>query len=169
MDTVKDAMTERVVCIPAQATLEQAARILIDNHVSGAPVVDGSEHLVGVLSEFQLLVLAYNPMSKCEPVSQYMTKDVVSVGPEATLSAVANLLIVRRIRRIPVVSENRIVGIISRSDLLRHALKNKRVAKQMSQIIETGLADAGQNQSSPVAAVDIAPPDDCQSHVNPQG
>jgi tRNA nucleotidyltransferase (CCA-adding enzyme) len=166
MDTVKEAMTERVVCIPAHATLEQAARILIENHVSGAPVVDGSEHLVGVLSEFQLLVLAYNPMSKCEPVSQYMTKDVVSVGPDTTLSEVANLLIVRRIRRIPVVSENRILGIISRSDLLRHALKNKRVAKQMSQIMATGLADAGQNQS-PVTAVDVAPPGDCQSHANP--
>ena len=119
MRRARDVMNTDVVAICADATVEQAIRSLLEHNVSGAPLVDEQGGLVGIVSEFQLLEAIYRPEVKQEQVRNLMTKDVITVAEDATLSEVANLLLLHRIRRVPVVRDGKMVGVISRRDLLR--------------------------------------------------
>lgn len=123
MYQVKDVMCTRLVSVPPEATVEQAIRVLMDNHVSGAPVIDREGQLRGIISEYQLLEVVYDPELKAAPVRDFMTKDVITIEETALLATVANLFILHRIRRVPVVSGDRVVGVVSRRDLLRYILE----------------------------------------------
>lgn len=125
MRHAQDVMSRNVVAIRADATVEEAIRSLLEHHVSGAPVVDGQGHLVGIISEFQLLEAVYTPEVKWERVQDLMTKDVVTADEGASVSDVANLLLLHRIRRVPVVRDQNVVGIIARRDLLRYVIQRE--------------------------------------------
>ena len=112
-------MTTDVVTVSASATVEQVARTLIDHKMSGAPVVNDDGYLVGIISEYQLLELIYDPNLTTKPINDLMTNDVITVDIEDSLDEVTNLLVLHRIRRVPVVQDGRPVGIITRGDLLR--------------------------------------------------
>jgi CBS domain-containing protein len=122
MLTARDVMTTDVITIYPEATVEEAIHILLLNQISGAPVVDDDARVLGIVSEFQLLEVVYNADARDENIQAFMTKEVVSVTPDAPLTAVANKLIVHRIRRLAVVEDDRLVGLISRPDLLRYAI-----------------------------------------------
>jgi len=115
-------MTKNVVSVDQDCTVEHAIRTLLEHRISGAPVADGAGNLVGIISEFQLLELIYEPEMRTAPVSRLMTKDVLTVDEQTTLSDVASLFVVHRIRRVPVVRDGRVVGLISRRDVLRRVL-----------------------------------------------
>lgn len=119
MPRARDVMSTDLVVLPENATVEEAIRSLLKHHVSGAPIVDEQGCLVGIVSEFQLLEAIYRPEVKQEQVRDLMTKDVITVREDAALSEVANLLLLHRIRRVPVVREGEMVGIITRRDLLQ--------------------------------------------------
>ena len=92
-------------------------KTLVDNHISGAPVVDESDNLVGVITEFPLMEIIYEPKLKNSRVSELMTKDVITVNEDTLLSDVASIFILHRVRRVPVVRDNHVVGVISRHDV----------------------------------------------------
>ena len=117
-----DVMRTNVITICADATVEDAIRSLLQHDISGAPVVDDQGSLVGIISELQLLEAVYTPEVKERPVRHFMTKDVLTVVESTLLSDVTSLLVLHRIRRVPVVGNGSIVGIITRRDLLRYTL-----------------------------------------------
>ena len=123
MHIAKNVMTESVFSIPADSTVKEAIQILLENAISGAPVVDAEENLVGIVTEFQLLELIYEPELASASISRFMTEDVIAVSESTLLSDVAGILIVKRIRRVPVVRDGRVVGMVARRDLLRHVLE----------------------------------------------
>ena len=123
MYQVRDVMNVDVLTISAKATVEVAIRRLVENHISGMPVVGRDGCLVGIVSEFQLLETLYSPEVRDIPVSDVMTADVLTVTPDAMLSDATNLMVDHRIRRLPVVENGKIVGIVSRRDLLRYTLE----------------------------------------------
>jgi len=123
MRRARDVMIADLLAIRVDATVEEAIRSLLDHRVSGAPIVDEQGCLVGIISEFQLLEAIYRPEVKREQVRDLMTKDVITVSEDAALSEVANLLLLHRIRRVPVVRAGRLVGIVTRRDLLRCTLE----------------------------------------------
>jgi tRNA nucleotidyltransferase (CCA-adding enzyme) len=123
MYQVKDTMNTKVISLRPEATIEEAIRILLTHDVSGAPVIDADGNLCGIISEYQLLEVVYDPDLKAAPVKDFMTKDVLTVDETALLATVANLFIMHRIRRVPVVRDGRVVGIVSRRDLLRYILE----------------------------------------------
>jgi CBS domain-containing protein len=120
----KDAMTTDVVTISPEATIEEAMRLLIDQRISGAPVVDRNGKLVGIISEYQLLEVVYDPELKAQHVSDFMTRNVITVDPEALLASVANMFVLHRIRRLPVVQDGRLIGVIARRDLLQYIIES---------------------------------------------
>ncbi len=99
--------------LSSDTPVENAARSMFENSISGMPVVDDEGRLVGVVSEFDII------SKQGERVSDIMTTDVISVGEDTDAETIARMLTEQRIRRIPVVSEGRVIGIISRSDLVR--------------------------------------------------
>ena len=110
---VSDIMTTNVITVRDGTKVEDAARLLARHRISGLPVVDQSGAPIGVVTEYDLIA------KKGTTVADIMTRDVISVSPETDVDAVAHLLASRRVRRVPVVAGGRLVGIVSRSDLVR--------------------------------------------------
>ncbi len=109
----RDLMTADVRKVEPSTSVEAAARIMFEESISGLPVVDEHNYLVGVVSEFDVLA------KEGATVADIMTRSVVSVGEDTDPEAIARMLIEQHIRRLPVVRDGQVVGIISRSDLIR--------------------------------------------------
>jgi CBS domain-containing protein len=138
----QDIMTRDVATVRPDATLSEAIALMLDRRVSGVPVVAEDRTLVGVLTEGDLLRRAETGTEKTHSrfvdfilgpgrlaaeyvransrqVSDLMTTDVVTVEAGTPLAEVVALMETRRIKRVPVVRDGAMVGLLSRSDLLR--------------------------------------------------
>lgn len=137
----KDVMTSAVVTIPPDATLREAIERMVSCRISGMPVVGGDGKLVGMLTEGDLvrrtemgteaprrrwLELLLGPASGADEYSRthglrvqdVMSPHVVTVGPGASLPQVVRLMEEHDIKRVPVVENDKVVGIVSRADLV---------------------------------------------------
>ncbi|RKR38572.1 CBS domain-containing protein [Paraburkholderia sp. BL17N1] len=137
-----DVMTSNVISVTPEMTVREVARIFVDNGISGAPVVDADGHVAGMISEGDLLRRTeigtdertrtswLDFWSASEEARDYikthavnvrdvMTTDVVTVQPETQLGEVAGILETRRIKRVPVTNAGRLVGIVSRANLVQ--------------------------------------------------
>jgi CBS domain-containing protein len=126
MTAIRDIMTNRVAAIRPETTLAQAVEFLVEHHVGGAPVVDDGA-LVGVVSESALIDIVFDADVWDAPVSRYMTREVQVVKPDDPLSRAAQLFALHSFRWLPVVKDGKLVGIISRRDLMHHALRSKEL------------------------------------------
>ncbi|HJQ79303.1 MAG TPA: CBS domain-containing protein [Lacipirellulaceae bacterium] len=127
MLTAGAIMTSDVLTLGPDSSIEEAIETLLAREISGLPVVDAAGRLVGVITEFALLAVAYDQRVKNHTVSQHMTRDVITVDVNDPLSRVADVCIVHRVRRVPVMKNGRLVGLIARRDVLR-ALAGKGAA-----------------------------------------
>ena len=112
-------MTQDMMTIHPEAMICDAIDVILTKRISGLPVVNGDGRLVGILTEFALLAIAYDDSVKTDTVAQHMTTDVLSVDADAPISAAADLCLAHRVRRVPVVEDGRLVGLISRRDVLK--------------------------------------------------
>jgi CBS domain-containing protein len=142
MMTVRDAMTRSVLTVPLVAPLGEVARILVENKISGVPVVDVDGTVLGVVSEADLLVkeqgaeaIRHRPLArflgesrntraqiaKLEAITaaEAMTSPAVTITSGRPIHEAAAIMTARRVNRLPVVDDGRLVGIVSRADLVR--------------------------------------------------
>ena len=140
----KDIMTKEVVTVKPQTTIEEFARLLMKQQLSGAPVVDDNGKLFGVVTENDLisknsrlhiptilrLFDAYIPLgtSRMESdirkmaastVGEICTKEVTTVDEEASVEYIATIMTEKRIHLLPVLREGKLVGIIGKKDLIK--------------------------------------------------
>jgi CBS domain-containing protein len=137
---VSEVMTREVVTVRPETPIHEAAALMASRGISGVPVVEAEGHVVGILSEGDLII-RQKPREPLPWWRQFfadaealareyrkamgttagavMTTEVLSIGPEAPLAAAAMILHEQRIRRLPVVANGRLVGIVSRGDLVR--------------------------------------------------
>jgi CBS domain-containing protein len=141
MRKARDVMNTNLVTIRTDSSVEEAIRCLLEHRVTGVPVVDQQGRLAGIVSEYQLLEAIYRPEVKQEQVCDLMTRDVITVTEDAPLSEVANMLLLHRIRRAPVVRGGAVVGIVTRRDLLRCLLDAELEPGQAAEAIETCSGD----------------------------
>lgn len=125
MDRVVDAMTKNPITVPAEITNREAVQLLLKHNISGLFVVDEQGDLAGIITEYALLDMLYDPKMLGERVEKYMTRDVATVQESDSLIDAANTLILHRFRRLPVLADGKPVGIISRRDLLRFAFQSE--------------------------------------------
>jgi len=125
MLTARDIMSDRVVTIGPDAFLQEAIEVIIAMQVSGLPVVDANGQLIGIITEFALLTTAYDATTACETVGQHMTADVLTVNADDLIRKVADQFIVHRVRRVPVLDKGRIVGLITRRDVLKAVFESE--------------------------------------------
>jgi CBS domain-containing protein len=115
---VADAMTRAVLTVTPGTALKDAARILVENRISGLPVVDGGGRVVGVVSETDVVACAAGYSSPL--VGDAMTTPPVTIGADRPLVDAASLMIADSVNRLPVVAEDgTLLGIVTRTDLLR--------------------------------------------------
>lgn len=151
---VKDVMNPNVVFCKPDDTVREAAKILKENSISGAPILEG-EKLVGIISEADLLKLLIlpekgelwlpSPFEVIEVpireligwedtkkmlsdagsirIKEIMTKDVHTISSEASVEEASEHMIRHRINRLPVTEDNRVVGIITRGDIIEGLAK----------------------------------------------
>ncbi len=110
---VGDVMTRNVITITENQTREQAARLLAYHRISGLPVVNGDGHVVGVVTEYDVIA------KKGQLVGDIMTHELISVTPDTELDTASHILVHERVRRLPVLDQGKLVGIVSRSDVVR--------------------------------------------------
>jgi CBS domain-containing protein len=128
MLTARDIMTEGVVTVGPSCTIQQAIETLLAEDISGLPVVDDRGRLVGIVTEFALLAVAYDQQVLNDSVSQHMTIDLLTVEANDPIRKVADLCVLHRVRRVPVMEKGRLVGLISRCDVLRAVYESTQAA-----------------------------------------
>lgn len=117
-----DYMTRKLVTFKPSTPLYEAMTTMLEHRISGAPVVDDTGQLLGVLSEIDFLeaMLKGSYHGEIEgTVSQVMTEGAQTVDAETDIYAVSAIFVKDKRRRLPVLSEGRLVGQISRRDVLR--------------------------------------------------
>jgi CBS domain-containing protein len=141
---VGDVMTRRVISVAPDGSIRDAVQLMLQNRISGLPVVDAAGHLVGMVTEGDFLRRAETGTQRKRPrwlelitgsgslageyvrahgrrIDEVMTADPVTISEDADLDQVVQLMEKHRIKRLPVVRDDKLVGIVSRANLL-HAL-----------------------------------------------
>jgi CBS-domain-containing membrane protein len=137
-----DVMVRDIVTIDPQADVKEAARLLVDHDISALPVVNKNGELVGIISEADLIHRTETDTLKQRPwwlealtpastlaadfakshgkrVEELMSTDIVSASEQTSLTEIASLLEKHRIKRVPIIKDGKVVGIVSRNNLVQ--------------------------------------------------
>lgn len=118
----RDYMSADAVTVTPDSDIHRAMRILLQNRISGLPVVGKRGELVGILSEKDCFKVAFTAGYHREPgglVSEFMSREVETIDADSNIVEVAEKFLKSRYRRFPVLANDRLVGLICRSDVLR--------------------------------------------------
>jgi len=118
----KDIMTRDIITVSPTMTVKNLAMTLIKNQISGAPVADKVGKIVGVVSESDIVA------KKGKDVKSIMSKKVISVGEDTSVEEIARMMTTHHIKRLPVMTDGKVVGIVSRADIVSAIALGKHVA-----------------------------------------
>jgi CBS domain-containing protein len=123
MTKVKDVMTKKVITVASNKTVSEAAAIMAENDVANLIVMDDNTP-IGIVTErdFVRRVLAKEKSTKTK-ISEIMSTPLKVIDPDAPLKEAARRMVRKRIRRLPVIKDNKLVGIITSTDFARHLSK----------------------------------------------
>jgi len=122
MARVREIMSTELVAVEPTATIAEAATLMGEHGVGSALVLEGTR-LAGILTERDVLrALAAHFDAARQPVAEWMTPDPTTIGPEATVREALELMLSRGFRHLPVVEDDRVVGMVSIRDLSRAAI-----------------------------------------------
>jgi acetoin utilization protein AcuB len=116
---VRNRMSRPAVTIRQDADFQKALSLMQEKKLRRLPVVDDDGQLVGIIVERDLLVAAMRYLQSRVEISDVMTRNVVSVGPDTDLNEVARMMLERKIGGLPVVENGQLVGIITESDIFK--------------------------------------------------
>ena len=178
-----DVMTREIISIAPEASIMEAVRLMLQHKISGLPVLDAAGRLEGIITEGDFLRRAetgtqrkrsrwvefllgpgrladeYSQTSG-RTVSEVMTPDVQTVTEDAPLEQVVHLMERHRIKRIPVVRGDKLVGIVTRKNLMRalasFVLSAQPVAAGDAEIRERLLAELRKQAWAPIGLIDVA-------------
>ncbi len=178
----KDVMTRDLISVTPDATVLQAARLMLQHHISGLPVVDVSGKLVGILSEGDFLrrretatqrrrsrwleflmgpgkIASEYTHSHGSKVAEVMTSEVRTVGEDTDLEQIVELMEKHRIKRVPVMRAGKLAGIVTRSNLMHAMVSMGRNAPPAAQtddtIREQLLAELKKQEWAPIAMTNV--------------
>ena len=123
MFKAKTIMTTNVISVSKQTGIYEAIRTMVENNITGLPVVNDDMSLAGVISEKDVLSLLYNIEDKPGKVEDFMTKTPVCFNEDDSLIDIAECFIKNDFRRVPIVTQGKLTGIISRKDIITYILK----------------------------------------------
>jgi CBS domain-containing protein len=118
----RDIMTRDVITVTPSMTIKQLANALIKNQVSGAPVTDKKSKIIGIVSEADIVA------KKGKDVKAIMSKNIVSIEEETPVERIAHLMMTHHVKRVPVMREDQLVGIVSRADIVSAIARGEHVA-----------------------------------------
>ncbi len=110
---VRDVMTTKVITIKEELSKNQAARLLSQHRISGLPVINDDNVLVGIVTEYDIIA------KEGKTVGDIMTRGIISVSADTDLEDARLILVHERIKRLPVVDHGKVIGIVSRADIVK--------------------------------------------------
>jgi len=148
----KDIMKKEVITVNPETAVVQAAKLLLEHHINGLPVVDNEGYLRGIICQsdlisqqkkislpsFFIMLDGFIPLTSSKhiekelqkmsaiKVSEAMTPDPVTVGPETVLEDIATLMVKSNIHSLPVLDQEKLVGIIGKEDILRTLMTDEK-------------------------------------------
>jgi len=133
----KDIMQTNLITVTEQTPIHEVINVLAENKITGVPVVDGDDRLVGIISEKDILIMAYHKITDTDDevmnsrkISNVMTSEVVSFRPEDNLADICQCFMSSPFRRVPILDDGKLVGLISRKDIVSFAFSKRQVANQ---------------------------------------
>jgi CBS domain-containing protein len=120
MFETRTIMSTDVVSVSRYASISEVIDLLVDKDVTGIPVVNEDGTLAGIVTEKDILSLLSNPQYASGTAEQYMTRDVVAFDVDDDFIAICECLTKNHFRRVPILSDGRLVGIVSRSDIIQY-------------------------------------------------
>jgi CBS domain-containing protein len=118
----KDIMTREIITVSPKMTVKQVAMALIKNQIGGAPVAGKNGKIVGIVSEADIVG------KKGKDVQAIMSKKVISIAEDTQVEEIARLMTIHKIKRLPVMRGDKMVGIVSRADIVSAIAMGKHVA-----------------------------------------
>jgi CBS domain-containing protein len=122
-----DIMTQRVCTTRPETSVQEVAQLLSSRRISGAPVVDAQGRILGIVTESDII-------SKVDreglSVADIMSRELITVAEDTPVGEIASLLTERKIKRVPVVHNGKIVGIVSRADIVHAVAQGHVILRQ---------------------------------------
>ncbi len=125
MKTTKaaDIMTTNVITVKKDVILTEAIALLLRWHISAMPVVDDEDKMIGIISEIDLVNLTFDGNAADTTVGEVMVTDIISFSPDTELADLVKTFSQKHLRRVPIIDKGKVVGIVSRRDILREMLR----------------------------------------------
>ncbi len=118
--TARDIMTPTVITANEDMLVTDVIKVLLRWHISGLPIVEKDGNIVGIVTEHDVVNFAVSGHAADTTASEVMTRNVVTFSPDTLVVEIINHFAAHRIRRVPVVEGKKVVGIISRRDIVRY-------------------------------------------------
>ncbi len=122
-------MKTDLITVTRDTPIYEAIRTLVENNITGLPVVNDDMTLAGIITEKDVLDLLYDYKDKPGKVEDYMTEEVIRFDHRDSLSDITRSFIDHHFRRVPIVTNGKLAGIISRKDIIAYMLKIQRKDK----------------------------------------
>jgi CBS domain-containing protein len=119
--TAKEIMTRDIITVAPDLTVRKLAMTLVKNQISGAPVAGKNGKIVGIVSEADIVA------KKGKDVKAIMSKKVISIAEDTPIDEIAQLMTKHKIKRLPVMNGGKVVGIVSRADIVNAIAMGKHV------------------------------------------
>ena len=119
---IKEVMNRNVKTVRLEDTIKFAAQIMNENHIGSLVVVSGSGEVVGILTERDILVdvVATGKSADNVKVADVMTPNIITISPDKTLEEAADVMTENKIKKLPVVDNGRLLGIVTATDLIAY-------------------------------------------------
>jgi len=118
----KAVMTTNIITVTKETEIYKAVRLMVENNITGLPVVNDDMTLKGIVSEKDVLKLLYDygTDGRLHKVENFMTKGVVAFNQEDTLTDITSCLLKSNFRRVPILNGGKLVGVVSRKDIIAY-------------------------------------------------
>lgn len=125
-----DVMTREVITAKKEMLLTDVMEVLLEKRISGIPIVDDQGRLEGIVTEIDLVNSMLSGNADETKVGEIMSTSITFFPPNATCAEMASCFTANRIRRVPIVDKDKLVGIVSRRDILKEMLSQYNQIKQ---------------------------------------
>ncbi len=122
-----DIMTHKVCTTRPETSVQELAQLLSSQRISGAPVVDDKGQIVGIVTEADIIGKVDREGLR---VADIMCRELITVEEETPVGEIASLLTERKIKRVPVVHNGKLVGIVSRADIVNAVAQGHLIIRQ---------------------------------------
>jgi CBS domain-containing protein len=120
--TAQDIMVKNILTLHEDSSAKDAIKLILEKRISGIPIVNDNMNLVGIITEKDLLQLSFYDTADEVTVADIMTREVATMDKDTNLLEITEFFLNKNYKRLPITSSDKLVGIISRKDILKYIL-----------------------------------------------